>query len=138
MPIDREPTKVTLMPVADAHDQAPLSLETLALEALRGTVSRDALAESYNAWRTGLNKSGGKPAFVLGTPRPRSQASYDDKLMLKDMTHTNLMAERVDVDAYSQRVRVVGDPDPTRRRQLEHILGGEQKHADELQGWLND
>ena len=138
MSIDTEPTKVTLMPVADAHDQAPLSLETLALEALPGTVSRDALGGSESAWRTGLNKAAGKPAVVPGTPRQRSQASYDDMLMLKHMIHTNLMGERVDVDAYSQRARAGGDREPTTRRQLEHILGGEQKHADELQGWLND
>ncbi len=80
----------------------------------------------------------GQPDFAPQTLLERSHARYDDKLLLKDMIQANLTAERVAIEAYSQLVRLVGERDPTTRRLLEDILGEEQKHADELQGWLNE
>ena len=80
----------------------------------------------------------GEPDFAPDTLSQRSHAAYDDTLTLKGMIQANLVAERVAIEAYSQLVRLVGERDPTTRRLLEDILGEEQKHADELQGWLNE
>lgn len=81
---------------------------------------------------------GGQPDFSPATLLERSHAAYDDTLTLKDMIAANLSAERVAIEAYSQLVRLVGDRDPSTRRLLEDILADEQKHADELLGWLSD
>ncbi len=81
---------------------------------------------------------GGEPDFSPETLLQRSHAAYDATLELAAMIRANLVAERVAVEGYSQMVRLVGDRDPTTRRLLEDILADEQKHADELQGWLAD
>ncbi len=79
---------------------------------------------------------GGAPDFAPDSLLQRSHAAYDDSLSLKDMIRANLTAERVAIESYTQMVRLVGDRDPSTRRLLEDILADEQKHADELQGWL--
>jgi bacterioferritin len=81
---------------------------------------------------------GGQPDFAPDTLTKRSHASYNEALQLKDMILANLVAEHVAIEAYGQMVRLAGDRDPTTRRLLEDILADEQKHADELQGWLSD
>jgi bacterioferritin len=52
------------------------------------------------------------------------------------MIRTNLIAERVAIEAYSQMIDLIGDKDPTTRRLIESILEQEQEHADELSDWL--
>ncbi len=52
------------------------------------------------------------------------------------MIRSNLVAERIAVEACSQMIDLVGDKDPTTRRMLEEILADEQEHADELSDWL--
>lgn len=81
---------------------------------------------------------GGEPDFAPETLVQRSHAAYDESAALKTMIQANLTAERVAIESYSQLVRLVGERDPTTRRLLEDILGDEQKHADELLGWLSD
>ena len=81
---------------------------------------------------------GGEPDFSPATLVERSHAAYDDAPDLKAMIRANLVAELVAIESYSQLVALVGDQDPTTRRLLEDILGDEQQHADELQGWLAD
>jgi len=81
---------------------------------------------------------GGAPDFAPATLVQRSHAAYDDSPGLKAMIRSNLVAERVAIEAYGQLVALVGDKDPTTRRLLEDILAEEQKHAEELQGWLSD
>jgi len=81
---------------------------------------------------------GGEPDFSPETLLQRSHAGYDAALELASMIRANLIAERVAVESYSQLVRLVGDRDPSTRRLLEDILADEQRHADELQGWLAD
>ena len=199
MPTTPETTNVTQLPnlqVADKHEQAPMALDTVALDKVQQQSGRDAAGvsgEADSAWRKGLIKLlndslatelvcvlrykrhhytahglaspriaeefavhadeelahadrlarrivqlDGQPDFAPQTLLERSHARYDDKLLLKDMIQANLTAERVAIEAYSQLVRLVGERDPTTRRLLEDILGEEQKHADELQGWLNE
>lgn len=81
---------------------------------------------------------GGEPDFSPETLLQRSHAGYDATPELASMIRANLVAERVAVESYSQLVRLVGDRDPSTRRLLEDILADEQRHADELQGWLAD
>jgi bacterioferritin len=79
---------------------------------------------------------GGEPDFSPATLTERSHADYDDATDLLAMIRANLVAELVAIESYGQLVALVGDQDPTTRRLLEDILGDEQQHADELQGWL--
>jgi len=81
---------------------------------------------------------GGEPDFSPETLLARSHAAYDSSLELASMIRSNLVSERVAVESYTQMVHLVGDRDPTTRRLLEDILAEEQRHAEELQGWLAD
>ena len=79
---------------------------------------------------------GGKPDFSPDSLSRRSHAGYDESSELKAMVQSDLVAERVAIESYSQMVRLIGDKDPTTRRLLEDILSDEQEHAEELKGWL--
>ncbi len=79
---------------------------------------------------------GGEPDFNPQTLTQRSHADYNGETDLKAMIRTNLIAERVAIEAYSQMVDLIGDKDPTTKRLLEQILNDEQEHAEELKTWL--
>jgi bacterioferritin len=79
---------------------------------------------------------GGEPDFNPQTLTQRSHADYNGETDLKAMIRTNLIAERVAIEAYSQMIDLIGDKDPTTRRLIESILEQEQEHADELSDWL--
>jgi bacterioferritin len=81
---------------------------------------------------------GGEPDFAPDTLTARSHAPYDDSAALKAMIQSNLSAERVAIESYTQLVRLTGERDPTTRRLLEDILADEQKHAEELLTWLTE
>lgn len=81
---------------------------------------------------------GGDPDFSPDTLTKRSHAQYDDSSDLKDMIKSNLIAERVAIEVYSQLITMIGDKDPTTRRVLEDILADEQEHAEELKDWLSE
>jgi len=81
---------------------------------------------------------GGEPDFSPDSLLGRSHAPYDTSLALKDMIKSNLSAERVAIESYSQMIDLIGDRDPTTRRLLEDILSDEQEHAEELKDWLAD
>ena len=81
---------------------------------------------------------GGEPDFSPDSLSQRSHAAYDDSSDLKAMIRSNLIAERVAIEAYSQIIALIGDKDSTTRRLLEDILSDEQEHADELSDWLTD
>jgi bacterioferritin len=113
-----------------AHGLAsPRIAEEFAVHAAEEMVHADRLARR-------IVQMGGQPDFMPDTLTQRSHAAYNEAPALKDMILSNLTAERVAIEGYSQLVRLVGDRDPTTRRLLEDILADEQKHADELQGWL--
>ena len=78
----------------------------------------------------------GEPDFSPDSLSKRSHAAYDDSADLKLMIRSNLVAERVAIESYSQIIALIGDKDPTTRRLLEDILADEQQHADELNDWL--
>lgn len=79
---------------------------------------------------------GGKPDFRPDGLSGRSHADYDESEDLKAQIRSNLVAERIAVEAYRQMIALVGDKDPTTRRLLEDILADEEKHADELKDWM--
>ena len=81
---------------------------------------------------------GGEPDFSPATLVQRSHAEYDDSSELKAMIRSNLVAERIAIEAYTQMIALIGDKDTTTRRILEGILAQEQEHADELKDWLID
>jgi bacterioferritin len=79
---------------------------------------------------------GGEPDFRPDTLPERSHSDYDDTQNLTEMIRSNLIAERVAIEAYRQMIALIGDKDPTTRRLLEEILSVEEEHADELRDWL--
>ncbi len=79
---------------------------------------------------------GGSPDFSPDTLTSRSHADYDASTDLTAMIRSNLSAELVAIEAYSQMVALIGDKDVTTRRLIEDILSDEQEHAEELKGWL--
>lgn len=79
---------------------------------------------------------GGLPDFNPDTLTLHAHAAYDAQLALPEMIEANLAAERVAIEGYGQLVRLVGDRDPSTRRLLEDLLADEQRHAEELRGWL--
>jgi bacterioferritin len=115
-----------------AHGLAsPHIAEEFAVHASEEMVHADRLARR-------IVQLGGEPDFAPETLLQRSHAPYDNATALHAMIRVNLVAERVAVESYGQLVRVVGDRDPSTRRLLEDLLADEQRHADELQGWLDD
>jgi bacterioferritin len=79
---------------------------------------------------------GGLPDFSPDSLTRRSHAAYDESQDLKSMIKSNLIAERVAIEAYSQMIALIGDKDSTTRRLIEEILSVEQGHAEELRDWL--
>lgn len=79
---------------------------------------------------------GGEPEFSPQGMLERSHADYDEPKDLAAMIRSNLVAERVAVEAYRQMITLIGDKDSTTRRMLEDILADEEEHADELKDWL--
>ncbi len=115
-----------------AHGLAsPRIAEEFLVHANEETAHADRLARR-------ITQLGGEPDFSPDSLLRRSHAAYDESKDLPDMIRANLIAERVAVESYTQLITLVGEKDPTTRRLLEDILADEQKHAEELQSWLND
>ena len=113
-----------------AHGLAsPRIAEEFMVHALEETAHADRIAKR-------IVQLGGEPDFEPESLSRRSHAAYDASPDLKSMIRANLVAENVAVEAYGQLVALIGERDPTTRRLIEDILADEQKHADELQGWL--
>lgn len=79
---------------------------------------------------------GGEPDLNPDTLSSRSHADYNEQLDLLSMIRSNLIAERVAIEAYTQMIGLIGDKDHTTRRLIEQILEQEQEHADELSDWM--
>ena len=108
---------------------SPKIAEEFLVHAQEETAHADQLAER-------IVQLGGEPDFAPATLLERSHADYDESSDLQAMIRSNLIAERVAIEAYSQMIALIGDKDSTTRRILESILGQEQEHADELSDWL--
>jgi bacterioferritin len=110
---------------------SPKIAEEFMVHALEETAHGDQIAER-------IVQLGGEPDFAPDSLMQRSHAEYDDSTDLKSMIRTNLIAERVAIEAYSQMIALIGDKDSTTRRMLEGILSQEQEHAEELSDWMSD
>ena len=85
---------------------------------------------------TRIVQLGGEPDFNPDTLTKRSHADYNGDMDLHAMIRSNLIAERVAIEAYTQMIDLIGDKDHTTRRLIEQILEQEQEHADELSDWM--
>ena len=108
---------------------SPKIAEEFMVHALEETAHGDQIAER-------IVQLGGEPDFAPDSLTQRSHADYDESKDLQAMIRSNLVAERVAIEAYSQMIALIGDKDSTTRRVLEGILSQEQEHADELSDWL--
>jgi bacterioferritin len=79
---------------------------------------------------------GGEPDFNPDSLTTRSHAQYVAAANLVEMISENLVAERIAIDSYREMIQYLGDRDPTTGQLLRDILRVEEKHADELSGWL--
>ena len=83
-----------------------------------------------------INQLGGKPNFNPDGLASRSASQYSEGDNLMDMIRENLIAERIAVEHYSELIRFFGEKDPTTRVMLEHILGKEEEHANDMHDLL--
>ncbi len=79
---------------------------------------------------------GGEPDFSPSNLLDRTHAECDESSDLMSMIRSNLVAERVVIEARHQMVQMIGDKDTVKRRMLVEILGQEEEHADELSDLL--
>lgn len=110
---------------------SPKIAEEFMVHAVEETAHADSIAER-------IVQLGGEPDFSPSTLLDRSHAEYDDSTDLKAMIKSNLIAERVAIEAYSQMIALIGDKDSTTRRMIENILSQEQEHAEELSDWMSN
>lgn len=78
----------------------------------------------------------GKPDFNPATLVERSHAEYDDSENIQAMVKSNLIAERVAIEAYRQMIEQIGETDPTTRLMLVGIMAMEEEHADDMRDLL--
>ncbi len=78
----------------------------------------------------------GQPDFDPATLIERSHAEYDDSDDIQAMIKTNLVAERVAIESYRQKIAVIGHTDPTTRLMLVGIMAMEEEHADDMRDLL--
>jgi len=83
-----------------------------------------------------INQLGGTPNFNPEGLASRSASQYVEGENLVDMIKENLIAERIAVDHYRELIRFFADKDPTTRVMLEHILGVEEEHANDMHDLL--
>jgi bacterioferritin len=83
-----------------------------------------------------INQLGGKPNLNPDGLSSRAASEYVEGQNLVDMVKENLIAERIAIETYREMVRYFGDKDPTTRRLLEHILGQEEEHANDMHDLL--
>ncbi|MET3119549.1 bacterioferritin [Undibacterium sp. GrIS 1.8] len=78
----------------------------------------------------------GSPDFNPATLIDRSHAEYDDSDSIQSMIKSNLIAERVAIEAYRQMIEQIGDTDPTTKHMLVGIMAMEEEHADDMRDLL--
>ncbi len=83
-----------------------------------------------------INQLGGKPNFDPEGLASRSASQYGDGDDLVGMIKENLVAERIAVEHYRELVQFFEGKDTTTRVMLEHILGNEEEHANDMHDLL--
>ena len=81
---------------------------------------------------------GGEPDFAPESLASRSHAEYVAGSSLLDMIKEDLVAERIAIDSYREKIQYLGDQDTTTSDMLKVILAVEEEHADELADLLED
>jgi bacterioferritin len=79
----------------------------------------------------------GEPDFNPATLMERSHALYDESDDIRAMIKSNLIEERVAIEAYRQMIERIGDTDPTTRLMLVGIMADEEEHADDMKDLLD-
>lgn len=79
----------------------------------------------------------GEPDFNPQTISERSHAEYDESSDIKAMIRSNLIEERVAIEAYRQMIERIGDDDPTTKHMLVQIMAQEEEHADDMTDLLD-
>ena len=83
-----------------------------------------------------INQLGGKPNFDPEGLSSRSASEYGEGGNLIGMIKENLVAERIAVEHYRELIQFFSDKDATTRVMLEHILGNEEEHANDMHDLL--
>jgi bacterioferritin len=78
----------------------------------------------------------GQPDFNPATLLARSHAEYDDSEKIRAMIKSNLVAERIAIEAYRQMLETIGTGDPTTSLMLMGIMAMEEQHADDMRDLL--
>jgi bacterioferritin len=78
----------------------------------------------------------GDPDFNPRTLSERSHAEYDESSEIRAMIKSNLIEERVAIEAYRQMIERIGDTDPTTKHMLVQIMAQEEEHADDMKDLL--
>ncbi len=78
----------------------------------------------------------GEPDFNPATLAARSHAEYDESMEVQSMVRSNLIAERVAIEAYRQMIERIGDTDPVTTQLLVKIMAEEEEHADDMRDLL--
>ena len=102
-------------------------------EFLQHAVEEQAHADLLAARIVQLN---GQPDFNPATLLERSHAEYDDSASIQAMIKSNLVAERIAIEAYRQMIESIGHTDPTTRQMLIGIMAMEEEHADDMRDLL--
>lgn len=84
-----------------------------------------------------IHQLGGMPEFNPARFLELSHVEYRQCDTLTEMIETNLLAERIAIEAYRDLTRQLGMKDPTTRRLVEDILAKEEEHATDLSHLLN-
>lgn len=79
-----------------------------------------------------INQLGGDPDFNPVSVAKNTITDFGKATTLKEMIEEDLIAERIVIIAYRKMIEWFGLADPTTRRILEHILGEEEDHANDL------
>jgi bacterioferritin len=80
----------------------------------------------------------GEPDFNPDMRTARSHGEYEPGTGLLDMVTEDLVAERVAIASYGEKIKWLGTHDTTTRRMLEDILAVEEEHADDLLTFLKE
>ena len=78
----------------------------------------------------------GDPDFNPRTLSERSHAEYDESSDIRAMIKSNLIEERVAIEAYRQMIERIGETDPTTKHMLVQIMAQEEEHADDMKDLL--
>ena len=128
-----------------------LELDQKAIDAAKKGLEHGTVTPSYGPWRDDivrlLNDALATEIVCIlrykrhyYTAKGLASPAIADEFMVhaqEETAHSEKLAERVAIEAYTQMIALIGDKDSTTRRMLEEILAQEQEHAEELTDWLD-